>query len=71
MAVSDLWRGVDEKRLAKTFGKFGPLREVLVAKQPPWVAFVYFEEEEDAAKCLEGVLVLLLESYWNGRSLIK
>lgn len=62
IVVSELWKDFDEKRLVKTFEKFGRLKEVLVARQPPWVAFVWFEGEWEVLKCLDGVLVLL-ESY--------
>ena len=62
VVVSDLDSEADEKEIAEYFEKYGRLDKVLVAKQRPWVALLYFEdrrEAREAARCLDGTLVSL------------
>lgn len=62
VVVSDLDPEADEKEIAETFEKYGRLQRVLVAKQRPWVALVYFDDKREAresARCLDGTLVAL------------
>lgn len=45
------------------FSKFGPLKNVWVARNPPGFAFVEFEDSrdaEDAVRSLDGTYVMLL-----------
>lgn len=50
--------GVSKRELQHVFDKYGPLREIWVAKSPPCFAFVVFREKddaEDAVKATDGM----------------
>lgn len=56
--VADLGMGVSRRELQHVFDKYGPLREIWVAKSPPCFAFVVFREKddaEDAVKATDGM----------------
>ncbi|GFG36970.1 hypothetical protein Cfor_05391 [Coptotermes formosanus] len=56
--VADLGMGVSKRELQHVFDKYGPLREIWVAKSPPCFAFVVFREKddaEDAVKATDGM----------------
>ncbi|PSN39891.1 hypothetical protein C0J52_07938 [Blattella germanica] len=56
--VADLGMGVSKRELQHVFDKYGPLREIWVAKSPPCFAFVVFKEKddaEDAVKATDGM----------------
>lgn len=55
--VGDLGNNGDRSELEHAFGRFGPLRNVWVARNPPGFAFVEFEDPrdaEDAARDMDG-----------------
>lgn len=55
--VGDLGNNGDRSEIEHAFGRFGPLRNVWVARNPPGFAFVEFEDPrdaEDAARDLDG-----------------
>lgn len=50
--------GVSKRELQHVFDKYGPLREIWVARSPPCFAFVVFREKddaEDAVKATDGM----------------
>ncbi|XP_046573770.1 serine/arginine-rich splicing factor 3-like isoform X2 [Haliotis rubra] len=55
--VGDLGYGAAKQELEEKFSKYGPLRNVWVARKPPGFAFVEFEDPrdaEDATRALDG-----------------
>ncbi|XP_076343951.1 RNA-binding protein 1-like isoform X2 [Tachypleus tridentatus] len=55
--VGNLGSGVAKHELEAAFNKFGPLRNVWVARNPPGFAFVEFEDNrdaEDAVRAMDG-----------------
>ncbi|OQV21236.1 putative Serine/arginine-rich splicing factor 3 [Hypsibius exemplaris] len=55
--VGDLGNNGDRRELEEAFGRYGPLRNVWVARNPPGFAFVEFEDSrdaEDASRELDG-----------------
>lgn len=46
--VGDLGSGGSKPELEKEFKRFGPLKSVWVARNPPGFAFVQFEDKRDA-----------------------
>ena len=46
--VGDLGNNGDRRELEDAFGRYGPLRNVWVARNPPGFAFVEFEDARDA-----------------------
>lgn len=46
--------GISKKELQRVFEKYGPLREVWLAKSPPCFAFVVFQEKEDAEDAVKA-----------------
>ncbi|XP_050408466.1 RNA-binding protein 1 isoform X3 [Patella vulgata] len=55
--VGDLGYGAAKQELEEKFAKYGPLRNVWIARKPPGFAFVEFEDPrdaEDAARGLDG-----------------
>nr|CAD7404364.1 unnamed protein product [Timema cristinae] len=63
--VADLeGMGVSKHELQYVFDKYGPLKEIWVAKSPPCFAFVVFrdrEDAEDALRATDGIFVGLKE----------
>lgn len=55
--VGNLGSGAAKHEIEAAFTKFGPLRNVWVARNPPGFAFVEFEDSrdaEDACRALDG-----------------
>jgi len=55
--VGDLGFGAAKQELEEIFGRYGPLKNVWVARNPPGFAFVEFEDPrdaEDSVKELDG-----------------
>ncbi|CAD7082510.1 unnamed protein product [Hermetia illucens] len=55
--VGNLGSSASKYEIENAFGKYGPLRNVWVARNPPGFAFVEFEDRrdaEDAARALDG-----------------
>lgn len=64
--VGNLGNSASKYELKAAFNKYGPLRNVWVARNPPGFAFVEFEDPrdaEDAVRRLDGMLVECL-FYW-------
>lgn len=60
MYVGDLPRDAEERELERSFGHYGPLKSVWVARNPPGFAFIEFEDPrdaEDAVRALDGTTV--------------
>ena len=58
--VADLDVGANKKDLEKVFGKYGPLKEIWMARSVPCFAFVvyrYKDDAEDAARKCDGIEV--------------
>lgn len=47
--VGNLGHNGNKNELERTFGYYGPLRSVWVARNPPGFAFVEFEDSRDAS----------------------
>lgn len=47
--VGNLGNNGNKNELERTFGYYGPLRSVWVARNPPGFAFVEFEDSRDAS----------------------
>lgn len=59
--VSGLHDNVEKKDLEKTFKSFGRVVDVTIIKKLSSIAFITFENEEDAKEalwCLDGTFVL-------------
>ena len=55
--VGDLSYSAHQGELEREFGRYGPLREVWVARNPPGFAFIEFEDgrdADDAVRDLDG-----------------
>ena len=55
--VGGLGNSADKQELWRTFSKYGPLRDVWVARNPPGFAFVIFEnfhDAEEAVRAMDG-----------------
>ena len=58
--VGNLERDGDEGELQREFRRFGPLRQVWVARNPPGFAFVIFQNSDDAEEAvrqLDGKMI--------------
>ncbi|KAL3841904.1 hypothetical protein ACJMK2_019993 [Sinanodonta woodiana] len=58
--VGDLGYGVAKQELEDVFGRYGRLKNVWVARNPPGFAFVEFEDPrdaEDACRALDGTRI--------------
>lgn len=51
--IGNLPRDASEHEVDRAFRKFGPLRNVWVARRPPGFAFVEFEDERDAEDAVQ------------------
>ena len=61
--VGDLNPETQEEDLQAPFGKYGSIRHIWVAKNPPGFGFVDFEDPRDAQDCVEA----MDGSVFNGR----
>ena len=50
--IADLTKDVNQYDLERAFSKYGTLKEVWMAKNPPCFGFVVFENKEDAATAM-------------------
>jgi len=58
--VGDLGYGCAKQELEEKFAKYGEIRNIWVARQPPGFAFVEFEDSrdaEDACRALDGTKI--------------
>ncbi|XP_011423091.1 RNA-binding protein 1-like [Crassostrea angulata] len=58
--IGDLGYGAAKQELEDVFSRYGPIRNVWVARNPPGFAFVEFQDPrdaEDATKALDGTRV--------------
>merc|ERR1711865_1091987 len=51
--VGNLTNSIDERDMQDCFGKFGAIRNVWIARNPPGFAFVTFEDPKDAEDCVK------------------
>merc|ERR1719345_383244 len=51
--VGNLCNNIDERDVQDAFGKFGAIRNVWIARNPPGFAFVTFEDPKDAEDCVK------------------
>lgn len=59
--VGNLGSAASKHEIEHAFGKYGPLRNVWVARDPPGFAFIEFEDRrdaEDAVRALDGTYVV-------------
>lgn len=59
--IGDLGYGAAKQELEDVFSRYGPIRNVWVARNPPGFAFVEFQDPrdaEDATKALDGTYVI-------------
>ncbi|VDL42774.1 unnamed protein product [Hymenolepis diminuta] len=65
--VGDLPRDASEKELARVFDRYGTVRNVWVARNPPGFAFIEFDDPadaEDAVRDLDGTYVYFFCFYY-------
>ncbi|XP_046389489.1 RNA-binding protein 1-like isoform X2 [Ischnura elegans] len=53
--VGNLGSSASKHEIESAFGKYGPLRNVWVARNPPGFAFVEFEDPRDAEDAVRGL----------------
>uniref|UniRef100_A0A6B2EFM6 Putative rna-binding protein n=1 Tax=Phlebotomus kandelakii TaxID=1109342 RepID=A0A6B2EFM6_9DIPT len=53
--VGNLGSSASKHEIESAFGKYGPLRNVWVARNPPGFAFVEFEDRRDAEDAVRGL----------------
>jgi len=53
--VGNLGSSASKHEIENSFGKYGPLRNVWVARNPPGFAFVEFEDRRDAEDAVRGL----------------
>lgn len=53
--VGNLGNNASKHELESAFSKYGPLRNVWVARNPPGFAFVEFEDPRDAEDAVRGL----------------
>lgn len=53
--VGNLGNNASKNELEDVFTKYGPLRNVWVARNPPGFAFVEFEDPRDAEDAVRGL----------------
>ena len=61
--VSGLDKEVDKSKIERTFKYFGRINHIWIARQPPWIAYVFFDDDRDAkeaSRCLDGRCALKL-----------
>lgn len=58
--VGDLGNNASKQELEDSFGYYGPLRNVWVARNPPGFAFVEFEDARDAEDAIRGLGIFIL-----------
>lgn len=63
--VGDLGSSASKHEIENAFSKYGPLRNVWVARNPPGFAFVEFEDPRDAEDAVRGLHGTLVYFIWN------
>lgn len=53
--VGNLGNSASKHEIESAFSKYGPLRNVWVARKPPGFAFVEFEDPRDAEDAVRGL----------------
>lgn len=53
--VGNLRNNASKNELEDTFSKYGPLRNIWVARNPPGFAFIEFEDARDAEDAVRGL----------------
>ena len=53
--VGNLGNHADKYELEDCFGKYGPLKNVWVVRNPPGFAFIEFEDTRDAEDAVKGL----------------
>ncbi|XP_065200463.1 RNA-binding protein 1-like [Planococcus citri] len=53
--IGNLKTNASKNELEDTFSKYGPLRNIWVARNPPGFAFVEFEDSRDAEDAVRGL----------------
>lgn len=53
--IGNLKNNVDKTELEDAFAKYGPLRNVWVARNPPGFAFIEFEDPRDVEDAVRGL----------------
>jgi arginine/serine-rich splicing factor 7 len=53
--VGDLPRDAEERDLERSFGHYGSLKSVWIARNPPGFAFIEFEDARDAEDAVRGL----------------
>jgi arginine/serine-rich splicing factor 7 len=53
--IADLTNSVTQYDIEKVFMKYGEIKEVWMAKNPPCFAFVVFKNKEDAAEACKDM----------------
>merc|ERR1711966_20701 len=53
--VGNLCSNIDERDVQDTFSKFGSIRNVWIARNPPGFAFVTFEDPKDAEDAVKEI----------------
>ena len=53
--IGNLGNNASKYEIEEAFGKYGPLRNVWVARNPPGFAFVEFEDPRDAEDSVRGL----------------
>lgn len=64
--IGDLGYGAAKQELEDVFSRYGPIRNVWVARNPPGFAFVEFQDPrdaEDATKALDGTYVIYISVF--------
>jgi arginine/serine-rich splicing factor 7 len=51
--VADLIRDCTERDLDRAFAKFGDLKEIFLAKNPPYFSIIVFKHKDDAEAALK------------------
>ena len=55
MYIGNLGNNASKYDIEDAFNKYGPLRDVWVARNPPGFAFVEFEDNRDAKDAVRGL----------------
>lgn len=70
--VGNLGSSASKHEIESAFSKYGPLRNVWVARNPPGFAFVEFEDPRDAEDAVRGLdgtyvreLVIFILAFFN------
>ena len=51
--------------LEDAFGKYGPVKNVWVARRPPGFGFVEMEARQDAEEVVGKIILLTADQFWH------